>query len=276
MTTVPETGTEKRNSWTSAPPISQPAPENPSSNAGNPPNGGAKTAAMAAVGVAAGTAATQSGDTVKPGASPIASSAPSPTASAKGSLEKPVTAKQFSDVPNDFWAKDAIAALSSRGVITGYADNTFNPNKAINRAEFAIIVQKAFDKPKTKDVMKFTDIKEGFPAAAAIDAATQTGFMTGYPGGLFKPEQAIPRLEMLSAIATGMSLKPQGDPTQTLARYSDGKDLPNWAVPKVSSAIEAGIKIPDGMLLEPTKIATRADAALFIYQALVSDGKIKP
>jgi S-layer homology domain len=252
MTTTPDAGTERRNQWTPAPTTPPPATETASSNAGNP---------------SAGSAA-QSGDVVKP--------IPSPTASAKGSLEKPVAAKQFSDVPNDFWAKDAIAALSSRGMITGYADNTFNPNKAINRAEFAIIVQKAFDKPKTKDVMKFTDIKEGFPAAAAIDAATQTGFMNGYPGGLFKPEQAIPRLEMLSAIATGMSLKPQGDPTQTLSRYSDAKDLPNWAVPKVSSAIEAGIKIPDGTLLEPTKTATRAEAAMFIYQALINDGKIKP
>ncbi len=281
MTTASTQGADGNSSkWTSAPTPqtsagSTAAPENPSGSA----NGGAKTAVMAAAGVAAGAGATaaQSGDGVKPVASPTtASISPTRTSSAKGSIEKPVAAKQFSDVPSDFWAKDAIASLSSRGIITGYTDNTFNPNKAINRAEFAIIVQKAFDKPKTKDAMKFTDIKEGFPAAAAIDEATQTGFMNGYPGGLFKPDQPIPRLEMLSAIATGMNLKPQGDPTQTLSRYTDAKDLPNWAVPKVSSAIEAGIKIPDGTLLEPTKIATRADAAMFVYQALINDGTIKP
>ncbi len=227
-------------------------------------------AAVAAGGLAAGAIANSANPTES--AKPL----PSPTSSVKGTIEAPVQAKQFSDVPSDFWAKDAIAALSSRGVINGFSDNTFKPNQPINRAEFAGIVQKAFDKPKTKEIKKFTDIKEGFWAATAIDEATQTGFMNGYPGGLFKPEQAIPRLEMLSAIATGMTLAPKGDPTQTLARYSDAKDLPNWAVPKVSSAIEAGISIPNSTLLEPTKTATRADAAAFIYQALIKEGKIKP
>jgi S-layer homology domain len=217
---------------------------------------------------AAGGAAGAIANSAKPSSSPANSD--------KGTLTSPIPAKPFSDVPNDFWAKDAIAALSSRGVINGFSDNTFKPEQPINRAEFAGIVQKAFEKPKTKDVKKFTDIKEGFWGASAIDEATQTGFMNGYPGGVFKPEQVIPRLEMLSAIATGMNLKPQGDPTQTLARYRDAKDLPNWAVPKVSSAIDAGISVPNSTLLEPTKPATRADAAAFIYQALIKDGKIKP
>ncbi len=283
MITASNQGADAQNKWKPAPTTPQPGPGNSAaSNSGNSDNGATKTAVIAASGVATGARSTtaQSGAGVNSGASPTTSpTIPTPTASAnsaKGSIEKPMAAKQFSDVPSNFWAKEAIAALSSRGIITGYADNTFNPNKAINRAEFAIIVQKAFEKPKVKDVIKFTDIKEGIPAAAAIDEATQTGFMNGYPGGVFKPDQGIPRLEMLSAIATGMSLRPQGDPTQTLARYRDAKDLPHWAVPKVSSAIEAGINIPDSTLLEPTKTATRADAAMFIYQALVSDGKIKP
>ena len=201
---------------------------------------------------------------------------PLPQKSAAGTLDSPIQAKAFSDVPNGFWAKKEIVALSNRGVITGFSDGTFKPDQAINRAEFAGIIQKAFNQLKSKPVMKFTDIKDNFWATSAIDEATQTGFMTGYPGGAFKPEQAIPRLEMLSAIATGLQLAPKGDPIQTLSRYSDAKDLPKWAVSKVSSAIESGITIPNTTTLEPTKTATRADAAMFVYQALVKDGKIKP
>ena len=201
---------------------------------------------------------------------------PLPQKSATGTLDVPIQAKAFSDVPNDFWAKSAIVALSNRGVITGFSDGTFKPDQAINRAEFAGIIQKAFDQQKSKPVMKFTDIKDNFWAVGAINEATQTGFMTGYPGGAFKPEQAIPRLEMLSSIATGLQLAPKGDPIQSLSRYRDAKDLPKWAIPKVSSAIESGIMIPNSSTLEPTKTATRADAAMFIYQALVKDGKIKP
>ena len=243
-------------------PASQPVTSDESQSA----NGSANAAKTAAGVAAAGAIAT----------APTTAQTPIAQKSATGTLDAPIQAKAFSDVPNNFWAKTEIVALSNRGVITGFSDGTFKPDQIINRAEFAGIVQKAFNQQKTKPVMKFTDIKDGFWATSAIAEATQTGFMTGYPGGAFKPEQAIPRLEMLSAIATGMQLAPKGDPTQALSRYSDAKDLPKWAVSKVGSAIESGIMVPDSTVLEPTQAATRADAATFIYQALVKEGKIKP
>lgn len=202
--------------------------------------------------------------------------AAAPIAANLGTVENPGKPKFFSDVPDDFWAKPAIAALSSRGVISGLDNNTFQPDKQITRAEFAGMIQKGFEKTKVKDVIKFTDIKDGYWATTAIDEATQTGFMTGYPEGVFKPDQSIPRLEMLSAIATGMNLKPNSDPVQILSKYSDGKDMPKWAISKVSSAVEAGLISPNATQLGPNKIATRADAASYIYQALIKEGKIKP
>ncbi len=195
---------------------------------------------------------------------------------AVGTIENPGKPKFFSDVPDNFWAKPAIAALSSRGVISGLDNNTFQPNKQITRAEFAGMIQKGFEKAKVKDTIKFTDIKNGYWAETAIDEATQTGFMTGYPGGVFKPDQSIPRVEMLSAIATGINLKPNSDPVQVLSKYSDGKDMPKWAISKVSSAVEAGIVLPNTTQLAPNQIATRADAAFYVYQALIKEGKIRP
>jgi hypothetical protein len=206
----------------------------------------------------------------------IATKATEPTPGTVGTVEQPGKPKIFSDVPEDFWAKPAILALSSRGVIGGFEDGTYKPNQPINRGQFAAMIQKAFEKPRIKEAMSFTDIKSGSPMTPAIEEATRTGFMSGYPNKEFKPEQSIPRLEMLSAIATGLSLKPQGDPIQSLAKYSDVAEIPKWAVPKISSAVEAGIVLPNVSQLEPKKVATRADAASYIYQALIKEGKIKP
>jgi S-layer homology domain len=202
----------------------------------------------------------------------IATKATEPTPT----VEQPGKPKTFSDVPEDFWAKPAILALSSRGVIGGFEDGTYKPNQPINRGQFAAMIQKAFEKPRIKEAMTFTDIKSGSPMTPAIEEATRTGFMNGYPNKEFKPEQSIPRLEMLSAIATGLSLKPQGDPIQALSKYSDVEEIPKWAIPKISSAVEAGIVLPNVSQLEPKKVATRADAASYIYQALIKEGKIKP
>lgn len=193
-----------------------------------------------------------------------------------GTVDNPGKPKFFSDVPDDFWAKSAIVALSSRGIISGVDNNTFQPNKQITRAEFAGMIQKGFERVKVKDAINFTDIQSGYWAATAIDEATQTGFMTGYPGGVFKPDQSIPRVELLSAIATGINLKSSGDPVQILSKYSDGKDLPKWAISKVSSAVEAGLVLPNTTQLGLNQIATRADAAFYIHQALIKEGKIKP
>ncbi len=196
--------------------------------------------------------------------------------SPQGTVEQPGKPKTFSDVPDSLSTKPAILALSSRGVITGFEDGTYKPDQPINRGQFAAMVQKAFDKPQIKEAMTFTDIKSASPMKPAIEEATRSGFMNGYPNGEFKPDQSIPRLEMLSAIATGLNLKPQGDPVQSLAKYSDGADIPKWAIPKVSSAVDAGIVLPSVTQLEPKKVATRADAASYIYQALIKEGKIKP
>ncbi|MEB3293778.1 MAG: S-layer homology domain-containing protein, partial [Synechococcales bacterium] len=72
------------------------------------------------------------------------------------------------------------------------------------------------------------------------------------------------------------NLKPQGDPVQALSPYTDAQAVPKWATPKLATAINAGIVGQEDDRLEPNKPATRADAAAYIYQALVKEGKIKP
>ncbi|MFB5166787.1 S-layer homology domain-containing protein [Parageobacillus toebii] len=50
------------------------------------------------------------------------------------------TKSNFKDVPEDFWAKEEIEFLSSKGVIKGYHDGTFKPNNGVTRAQFAVFL----------------------------------------------------------------------------------------------------------------------------------------
>ena len=52
-------------------------------------------------------------------------------------------ANPFSDVPMNHWAYDAVAQLTSRGVISGYPDGTFKGNKAMTRYEIASIIARS-------------------------------------------------------------------------------------------------------------------------------------
>jgi hypothetical protein len=52
----------------------------------------------------------------------------------------PAFAQPFSDVPPSHWAYDAIAELSSQGIVQGFPDGTFRGNRAMTRYEMAVIV----------------------------------------------------------------------------------------------------------------------------------------
>ncbi|WP_081957264.1 amidase family protein [Paenibacillus sp. FSL R7-0273] len=54
----------------------------------------------------------------------------------------------FTDVNRNAWYYDSIDALASNKIITGYADNTFKPEKDITRAEFATIVSRLLETAK--------------------------------------------------------------------------------------------------------------------------------
>lgn len=182
---------------------------------------------------------------------------------------------RFSDVPEDFWAYPFITALSQRGVIGGFSDNTFRPNQPVTRAEFATFLQKAFDQDaSTQTAQQFKDVSSDFWAAPAIGGATRAGFMQGYPGDIFRSSQRIPRVEALVALASGLNL-PSSSTDQVLQTYEDANQIPNWATDKVAAATEAGLVVnyPEQKSLKPKEYATRADAAALIYQALVQAGQ---
>ena len=187
---------------------------------------------------------------------------------------KPITG--FSDVPSDFWAGAYIGELSRRNILGGYQDGTFKPNDPITRAQFASLLGKAFGKPKVRETASFQDVPDSYWAKSSIDDATQTGFMSGYAEGLFRPDQQIPLYQLQVALATGLKLQPQAPAAQTLAKFEDTSELPKWSQDKVAAAVEAGLVtgFPSAQKLTPNRVATRADAAALIYQSLVKEGRI--
>lgn len=56
-------------------------------------------------------------------------------------LAAPVTAAPlFPDVPENHWARDAVATLAARGIVEGYPDGTFKGDRAATRWEVAMVV----------------------------------------------------------------------------------------------------------------------------------------
>ena len=183
-----------------------------------------------------------------------------------------VIASSFKDVKGH-WAEAYIAQLATRGVITGFPDATFKPEASVTRAQFAAIINKAFAPAPKREAIVFGDVARKFWGFDQITAASRGGFMSGYPGNLFKPEQSIPRVQVLVALANGLQFG-EGN-VSILATYKDGSAIPAYATGFVAAATQRRIVVnyPSLTQLNPNREATRAEVAAIVYQALVNAGK---
>ena len=185
----------------------------------------------------------------------------------------------LSDVPSEFWAKEFIEYTTENQIIVPYKDGTFQPDKPITRAELADQLESAFIPQKDQSTqLNYKDVKPDSWAQQAIVDVTQTGFMRGYPGEIFLPNQVVPRVQVLVALVSGLDLKPPRNPEETLKVYQDADQIPKWAVEKIAAATEAGLVVnhPEQNTLNPNQPATRAEVSAMIYQALVESGKAEP
>ncbi|MEH1779406.1 S-layer homology domain-containing protein [Nostoc sp.] len=183
----------------------------------------------------------------------------------------------FNDVPDNFWSRRFIDVLSARGILKGFPDYSFRPNQPVNRAEFAAILEKAFDQEPSKTAIAFQDVPTKFWATPAIDQAISAGFLKGYPKKTFKPQQNISRVQVLVALVSGLNLKAPTSPNQIISLYKDAKDIPPYAIAKIATATTNGLVVnyPNPQVLDPNKVASRAEVAAMIHQALVKRGKLE-
>ena len=203
------------------------------------------------------------------GASP-ASPAVSPAPAA------PIAAiTSFPDVPPDYWARPFVEGLAKRGITVGSPDGTFRPDQLVTRAEYAALVQKAFEQQENQSAIAFTDVPSSFWATSAIDTAVKQGFLKGYPDGSFQPNKQIPRLQVLLSLVNGLALPRPDKPEEVVTLFQDNDQIPKWAVPAVGTAAESNIVVnhPNLDQLRPDQPITRAEVAALVYQALVASGK---
>lgn len=192
-------------------------------------------------------------------------------------ISAPAIAANFADT-RSHWARPFIETLAEKQIIAGFPDGTFKPDAPVTRAQFAAIVKNAFNNAQVRVSRGFGDVPSKYWAASAIDKAYATGFMSGYPDGAFKPEQQIPKVQVLVSLSSGLNFTPTRAAETTLAAFRDGGEIPAYAKGGVAAAAERTVVVnyPNVSFLNPNETATRADVAAYIYQALVNQGKLAP
>ncbi len=116
-------------------------------------------------------------------------------------------AMEFEDISEDAWYKEYVSKMVASGVINGYNDKEFAPDKPLTRAEFVAVICRAYDVKENES--PFNDI-DGHWAKNQIVFAYNSGWISGYDNGSFNPDGPITRAEAVSVFNKLLGRSAQG------------------------------------------------------------------
>lgn len=140
------------------------------------------------------------------------------------------------------WSKTAVNDMASRLVVKN--PETFTPDDAITRGEFAEYITKALGLFRTDvaNTRLYSDVTEAGDLADAATIATAYGIITGYPDGTFRPNGNISREEAMTMYARAMDViqLQEGNGTQ-MSAFKDADQVAGWAYASVKKTVSADI-----------------------------------
>ncbi|WP_235886150.1 S-layer homology domain-containing protein [Paenibacillus cymbidii] len=186
-----------------------------------------------------------------------------PAAVTEQPVEQPLN---FSDIAGH-WAEASIKQAASGGIVGGYPDGAFHPNRTVTRAEFAVMLMNALQPQGEGAALAFADQAEiGAWARKAVAQAVQAGIVAGYEDGTFRPDAEITRSEMAVMIARALG---QSVEATTATGFADDKDIPDWAKGAVGAMKKRSIiEGKDANAFAPGDKTTRAESVTVLLRML--------
>lgn len=163
----------------------------------------------------------------------------------------------------DHWAKDYIKALADSGVVGGYDDGTFLPNKNVTRAEYIKMIVGLFDLEE-KAENPFADVADTAWYKEYVEKAVAAGLIEG-DGGNFNPDATITRQDA-AVILHRMGLIAAGD---TEMAFADEASVADYAKDAVDTLASAGIINGSDGNFNPANAITRAETATILCRAAI-------
>ena len=171
----------------------------------------------------------------------------------------------FADMDMYEWAKPAVEALTAKGIINGYDDNTFRPANHITRAEFITLIAKAYIPGEPDTDKSFLDVSESDWFFDSVMLAYQKGIISGVSETEFMPNAEIKRQDMAVIMKNLADMLGVGL-TASEEEFADSGDISDYALDAASQLRGAGIiNGKENNFFDPMGLTTRAEAAQVIW-----------
>ncbi|WP_081387650.1 endo-1,4-beta-xylanase, partial [Paenibacillus odorifer] len=177
--------------------------------------------------------------------------------------------KNFGDLQNLSWAKQAIDVMAARDIIKGTSTNSFSPADSIKRADFITLLVRALELKGTgKSAIMFSDVQKTDYYYDELVIAKELGIATGFKDDTFRPNSNISRQDMMvltarALAAAGKQVKASG---VVAAAYLDEASISSYAKDSASLLIQSGVVNGKNNRIAPNDTLTRAEAAVILYR----------
>jgi len=170
----------------------------------------------------------------------------------------------FSDLSEALWAQDSIKKLASEGIVSGYKDNSFKPNKLVSREEFVTLLIRAFKMYNSEAKCDFGDVEDSDWCYGYIASAVERQFVSGFEDGSFGKGNSISRQDAATMLyragkAYGLYLD------NVEVTFNDSEAIAEYANEAIGALNNSGVinGFEDGCF-KPLESLTRAQAVKMI------------
>lgn len=191
----------------------------------------------------------------------------------------------FTDVEDGTAIAEATDVLAGLGILKGYEDGSFGPDKVITRAEVVAVANRLQGLSTAAQAAAgstiYTDVAADAWYAGDVNLATQMGIIAGDGNGLFRPEDSVKYEEAVKIMVAALGYQPNyvmakgGWPTGYLVIASEagvtkglngtaGQDAFRGIVARLAyNALNAPMMVQDGYNSDGTfQYVTKKDAQL--------------
>lgn len=178
--------------------------------------------------------------------------------------------RRFDDVPVSHANYVAIEYLAAEGVLLGYGDGTFLPEKTVNRAELAKILTEGQGLTLPASEGCFPDVEEGDWFVDYVCYGAEMEWWKGYEDGNFQPGNTVSKSEAIKMLVNALDLVSElPEEFDTIdERYSD---IPSyaWYAPYIEVVAERDLpEVTEGEFA-PNSEMTRGGIAEYLFRGVV-------
>lgn len=172
----------------------------------------------------------------------------------------------FSDVKDNYWAKQYITDASARLFVLGKGNKRFDPENEVTRAEFPTILLRVAGFMNQNAASNFKDVGPNAWFNRSVAIATEMGIVNGVSATSYAPQATLTRIEgmtMVGRLLETLEVSEEMDDrevTRILSRFSDATTIPQWARKETALSIKYGIIVGENNKINPKNTLTRSQA----------------